>query len=99
MAARKVNRPVKLEVTRQQMFTSNGYRARTVQKLKLAADRDGKLLAIRHDGLSQTSQPSTGSSRRRWAWSRGCLRVRQYRDNASFGQCQSGTADVHARAR
>ena len=60
MAARKINRPVKLEVTRQQMFTSNGYRARTVQKLKLAADRDGKLLAIRHDGLSQTSQPSTG---------------------------------------
>lgn len=60
MAARKINRPVKLEVTRQQMFTSNGYRARTVQKLKLAADSDGKLLAIRHDGLSQTSQPSTG---------------------------------------
>jgi xanthine dehydrogenase YagR molybdenum-binding subunit len=42
------------------MFTSNGYRPRTVQKLKLAADADGKLLAMRHDGLSQMSQPSIG---------------------------------------
>ena len=60
MAAREVNRPVKLEVTRQQMFTSNGYRARTIQKLKLAANKDGKLLAIQHDGLAQTSMPEVG---------------------------------------
>jgi xanthine dehydrogenase YagR molybdenum-binding subunit len=60
MASRKVNQPVKLEVTRQQMFTSNGYRARTLQKLKLAADKDGKLLAIQHDGLTQTSMPEVG---------------------------------------
>jgi len=60
MAARRVKRPVKLEVTRQQMFTSNGYRPRTVQKVRLAADGDGKLLAVRHDGLSQMSQPSIG---------------------------------------
>ena len=60
MAARMVNRPVKLDVTRQQMFTSNGYRARTIQKVKLAAYKDGKLLAIRHDGLTQTSIPAVG---------------------------------------
>ena len=60
MAAREVNRPVKLEVTRQQMFTSNGFRARTIQKLKLAADKDGKLLAVQHDGLTQTSMPEVG---------------------------------------
>jgi xanthine dehydrogenase YagR molybdenum-binding subunit len=60
MAARRVKRPVKLEVTRRQMFTSNGYRPRTIQKLKLAADASGKLLAIRHDGLSQMSQPEIG---------------------------------------
>src|ERR1019366_8752333 len=60
MAARELNRPVKLEVTRQQMFTSNGYRARTIQKLKLAANKDGKLLAIQHDGLAQTSMPEVG---------------------------------------
>jgi xanthine dehydrogenase YagR molybdenum-binding subunit len=60
MAARKVGRPVKLEVTRQQMFTSNGYRPRTIQKVKLAAAADGKLLAIRHDSLTQMSRPELG---------------------------------------
>ncbi len=60
MAARVVGRPVKLVLTRQQMFTSNGYRPRTIQKLKLAAATDGALLAMRHDGLSQMSQPILG---------------------------------------
>ena len=60
MAARKVGRPVKLSLTRRQMFTSNGYRPRTVQKVKLAADAGGKLVAIRHDGMSQMSMPSLG---------------------------------------
>jgi xanthine dehydrogenase YagR molybdenum-binding subunit len=55
-----VQRPVKLELTRQQMFTSNGYRPHTIQKLKLAADGDGKLVAIQHDGISQMSQPDLG---------------------------------------
>ena len=34
LAARTVRRPVKLVLTRAQMYTSNGYRPRTVQKLK-----------------------------------------------------------------
>src|SRR6185312_2419594 len=41
MAARVVQRPVKLMVTRAQMFTSNGYRPRTVLKIRFAADADG----------------------------------------------------------
>jgi xanthine dehydrogenase YagR molybdenum-binding subunit len=60
MAARRVKRPVKLEVTREQMFTSNGYRPRTFQHIRLGADRDGKLLAISHDGLTQMSRPELG---------------------------------------
>jgi xanthine dehydrogenase YagR molybdenum-binding subunit len=60
MAARQVNRPVKLVVTRSQMFTSNGYRPRTVQRLKFAADADGRLVSMRHDGISQMSQPVLG---------------------------------------
>ena len=60
MAARAVNRPVKLVLTRQQMFNSNGYRPATIQRLKLGADRDGTLRAIRHDGLTQTSMPALG---------------------------------------
>lgn len=60
MAAKVVNRPVKLVVTRAQMFTSNGYRPRTVQKLRFAADDNGQLAAMRHDGFSQMSQPVLG---------------------------------------
>jgi xanthine dehydrogenase YagR molybdenum-binding subunit len=60
MAAKVVGRPVKLAVTRAQMFTSNGYRPRTVQKLRFAADDQGRLVSMRHDGFSQTSQPVLG---------------------------------------
>jgi xanthine dehydrogenase YagR molybdenum-binding subunit len=60
LAARAVKRPVKLVLTRAQMFTSNGYRPRTVQKLKLASDVNGKLISVRHDGFSSMSQPALG---------------------------------------
>jgi xanthine dehydrogenase YagR molybdenum-binding subunit len=55
MAARHVRRPVKLVLTRAQMFTIPGYRPYTVQKVALGATRRGKLTAIRHDGTAQTS--------------------------------------------
>ncbi|HUD59565.1 MAG TPA: xanthine dehydrogenase family protein molybdopterin-binding subunit [Acetobacteraceae bacterium] len=60
MAARVVGRPVKLIVNRKQMFTSNGYRPRTIQKLRFAADQQGRLVAMRHDGFTQTSMPELG---------------------------------------
>jgi xanthine dehydrogenase YagR molybdenum-binding subunit len=60
MAARNVGRPVRLVLTRQQMFTSNGYRPRTVQHVKLGAQADGTLVALRHDGITQMSDPSLG---------------------------------------
>ena len=55
MAAQAVKRPVRLVVTRAQMFTSVGHRPPTVQKLALAAGRDGKLTAIRHESTTATS--------------------------------------------
>ncbi len=60
MAAKLVGRPVKLEVTRAQMFTSNGYRPQTIQKLRFAADQSGRLVSMRHDGFSQMSMPALG---------------------------------------
>ncbi len=60
MAARHVRRPVKLVVTRSQMFTSNGYRPATIQNIKLGAGPDGKLHAVQHDGFTQMSDPSLG---------------------------------------
>lgn len=55
IAARKVNRPVRLMLTRQQMFSACGHRPRTIQKLTLAADDTGKLTAIRHITNTETS--------------------------------------------
>jgi xanthine dehydrogenase YagR molybdenum-binding subunit len=55
MAARSVGRPVKLALTRRQMFAMVGYRTPTIQRVRLGADTDGRLVAIGHDALSQTS--------------------------------------------
>ena len=55
MAARVVDRPVKLAATRRQMFAFVGYRTPTIQRLQLAADADGRLTAIAHDVVEQTS--------------------------------------------
>jgi len=56
MAARVVRRPVQLNLTRAQMFTSVGHRPPTVQRLALAAKRDGTLTAMRHETLQPTSE-------------------------------------------
>ncbi|MFD7444766.1 xanthine dehydrogenase family protein molybdopterin-binding subunit [Streptomyces sp. NPDC059909] len=68
MAAREVGRPVKLVLTREQMFTSVGHREEQEQHLTVGATRDGRLTAIRHHKLSVTShfddwaEPSLGVS-------------------------------------
>ncbi len=54
-AARVLNRPVKFSVDRRMMFSSVGHRPRTQQRIRLGATPDGKLTAIRHDFLSETS--------------------------------------------
>jgi xanthine dehydrogenase YagR molybdenum-binding subunit len=55
MAARELKRPVKVVYTRTQMFTGHGYRPYTIQKVALGADRSGKLSAIIHEALHNTS--------------------------------------------
>jgi xanthine dehydrogenase YagR molybdenum-binding subunit len=55
MAARELKRPVKVVYTRTQMFTGHGYRPYTIQKVALGAERSGKLSAIIHEALHNTS--------------------------------------------
>ena len=55
MASQALRRPVKLAVTRQQMFAVTGYRTPTIQRMRLGADRDGQLVAICHDAIVQSS--------------------------------------------
>jgi xanthine dehydrogenase YagR molybdenum-binding subunit len=52
LAARMVNRPVKLVLTRQQMFTSVGHRPTTRQHVRLGAIRSGALVAIDHQATA-----------------------------------------------
>lgn len=55
MAARKVKRPVQVQVPRSMMFTTVGHRPLTQQRMRFAADKDGKLAAMRHDVMQPTS--------------------------------------------
>lgn len=55
LAAKAVQRPVKLELTRHEMFSLAGYRTPTIQRVCLAADADGLLTALEHDVVLQVS--------------------------------------------
>jgi xanthine dehydrogenase YagR molybdenum-binding subunit len=55
LGAKMVSRPVKLMLTREQMFFMVGYRPRTWQKIGIGATRDGKLVGISHTSIGQTS--------------------------------------------
>ena len=56
IAARLTRRPVKLVLTRKQMFFTTGHRPRTLQRVALGASNDGKLLSIIHEGTGETSR-------------------------------------------
>jgi xanthine dehydrogenase YagR molybdenum-binding subunit len=55
VAARNLNRPVKLSVDRRMMFSNVGHRPHTQQRIRLGATPEGKLTAIRHDFFTETS--------------------------------------------
>ncbi len=54
-AAKQVQRPVKLTLSRPQMFDSAGQRARTEQRLSIGVDKTGKLVALRHATTTHSS--------------------------------------------
>jgi xanthine dehydrogenase YagR molybdenum-binding subunit len=55
LASRKTGRPVRLELTRAQLFTLVGRRQETVQDLALGFSAAGRLVGIEHHVLAQTS--------------------------------------------
>lgn len=55
VAAKVVGRPVKLVLTRNQMFGSTGHRPRTEQQVALVADAHGALLSTEQHTLTETS--------------------------------------------
>jgi xanthine dehydrogenase YagR molybdenum-binding subunit len=56
-AARRLNRPVRLVVSRQQGFTTATYRAETRHHIRLGAQRDGKIVGYFHEGWEVSSRP------------------------------------------
>ncbi len=56
LAARHVGRPVKLVLTRKQMFFTTGHRPYTLQRMAIGANADGKLTSIIHEGSGETSR-------------------------------------------
>lgn len=55
LAARRVRHPVKLVLTRPQMFTSIGHRPSGVQRVSIGATREGDLVAIDHESTSSVA--------------------------------------------
>lgn len=53
LAAKMTNRPVRLALTREQTYGNTGNRPQTIQNLVYAANKTGKLTAIRHECISE----------------------------------------------
>ncbi|MFI8131113.1 xanthine dehydrogenase family protein molybdopterin-binding subunit [Streptomyces diastaticus] len=69
MATTALHRPVRVVLTRRQLFSLAGYRSPTTQRVRLGAGPDGRLRALEHRSLNQTSrvyefvEPSVGVAR------------------------------------
>lgn len=55
LGAKAVARPVKIAQTRPHMFANTNHRPQGIQRMRLGAQRDGKLTAIAHDVWMQTT--------------------------------------------
>ncbi|MGJ6968247.1 xanthine dehydrogenase family protein molybdopterin-binding subunit [Streptosporangium sp. G11] len=73
-AARRLDSPVKLSITRRQMFTIASFRPETRHSVRLAATSDGRFTAYEHEILTQTSRsdvlalPGTDNTARLYAF-------------------------------
>jgi xanthine dehydrogenase YagR molybdenum-binding subunit len=69
VAAKQLNRPVKIVLSRSQVLTDIGHRTETEQRIEIGAKRDGRITAMRHAVLTHTAledefvEPATISSR------------------------------------
>jgi CO/xanthine dehydrogenase Mo-binding subunit len=100
LAARTAERPVKLVLTRPQMFTGVGHRPATVQHVKLGATRAGELVAIDHEATSPVAleddnrEPITGGSVSAYACPNLATRDRQKRLNIPCPHSMRGPGDA-----
>ncbi|WAJ26407.1 xanthine dehydrogenase family protein molybdopterin-binding subunit [Antarcticirhabdus aurantiaca] len=55
IAARQLGRPVKIALTRQQVYQATSRRSDTIQRLRLGTTRDGRITALAHDTITSNS--------------------------------------------
>jgi xanthine dehydrogenase YagR molybdenum-binding subunit len=90
LAAREVGRPVKVVLTRPQMFTGVGHRPGSLQRIRIGAQRDGELIAIEHASTNSAAiehasiEPISGATARSYACANVATTDRQRRLNISF---------------
>ena len=98
LASRKTGHPVRLELTRAQLFTLVGRRQETVQDLGLGFSADGRLTGIEHHVLAQTSTHAEYSGLHRGLFALPvCLP--QCHDHAPSHSYQRAATRPDARAR
>ena len=56
LAARELGRPVKTALTRPQTFVNVAHRTESIQRVRLGAGSDGRLLALAHESIGHTSE-------------------------------------------
>jgi xanthine dehydrogenase YagR molybdenum-binding subunit len=77
LAAKSVGQPVRIELSRAQMYSMAGHQPATIQTIALGADTDGKLTGIRHESITPTSvfdnyiEYAAAASRHLWGASGG----------------------------
>ncbi len=59
IGAKKIGKPLKVSLSRDQMFTLVGYRPEAVQKIGIGATKEGKLTGITHKAEAMTSAYQT----------------------------------------
>jgi len=55
LAARELGRPVKTAMTRQQVVVNAAHRTESIQRVRLGATKDGKLIALAHESVGHTA--------------------------------------------
>ena len=85
LASRELKRPVRIVLSRQQMFHVTTHRPASIQRVRLGAERDGTLTAIAHQSLAQSCA------------GRRVLRTRRQRH--AFALCRAQPADQPAHRR
>ena len=81
LAARAAGRPVKLALQRPLMFNNTIHRPKTIQRIRIGADRDGTITAIGHESWSGNlpggrTEPATASTRLLYAGANRLTRLK-----------------------